>query len=89
MPNDAKLGLLAGVAGVVLAATLYYPASAPGPAPTGPPAAAALPAVPAPVARATPPPAAPATEPPPAAVVSGTRAELEARPTSRTPDEDE
>ena len=89
MPNDAKLGLLAGVAGVVLAAALYFPGSPAGPPPPGPPAAAALPAVPvpSPVARATP----QTPTAPPVAVVAGTRGELEARPTSRTttPDEDE
>jgi hypothetical protein len=90
MPNDAKLGLLAGVAGVVLAAVLYFPNPAPGPSPSpaGPPAAAALPTAPAAVARAAPP-VTPA-EKPPAAAVAGTRAEVEAVPTSRpAADEDE
>lgn len=88
MPNDAKLGLLAGVGGVVLAAVLYFQTPAPGPSPAGPPAAAALPAAPsAPLARATPSP----EKPPAAAVVAGRRTEVEAVPTSRpaTPDEDD
>ncbi|MBX9584831.1 MAG: hypothetical protein K2X87_31390, partial [Gemmataceae bacterium] len=74
MPNDAKLGLLAGVAGVVLAAVLYFQNPAPGPA--VPPAAATLPATP--VARVTP----PRADPPPAEApgvvpVAGRRAEVE------------
>jgi hypothetical protein len=51
MPNDTKLGLLTGVAGVVAAAVLY--SQNPQPAAPATPAAAATPAQPAtsPVAR--------------------------------------
>ncbi len=86
MPNDAKLGFLVGVAGVLVAAVMYAPkvpaggptafvpteASAKG-TPTTPPARP-LAAVPAP------PPAAR-----PAYAAAKTRPEVEATPTARKP----
>ncbi len=51
MPNDAKLGLLAGVAAVLVVAVVYFqkpptpPPGPPAPAAIGPPALARLPVV--------------------------------------------
>lgn len=76
MPNDAKLGLLAGVAGVIAAAVLFAQQ------PTAPPAGPAAPVAVAPPATAALP-VAVRPDPPPAAVVTGSRKEVVARPTSR------
>lgn len=87
MPNDAKLGLLVGVAGVVAAAVLFsqnpQPVTTPpqtANAATAAPPAAATPANPRPAVRT----------PTPTAQVSGGRKEVVGQPTSRsTSDEDE
>jgi zona occludens toxin (predicted ATPase) len=86
MPNDAKLGFLVGVAGVVVAAVLFYqnpPAGAPtkpaGPATAAAPAPAATPAVPVGSRAAVP--AGPGGS---AARVGGGRREVEGQTTSRT-----
>lgn len=77
MTNDAKLGLLAGVAGVITAAVFHRPA-ADAPAP---PVQAAVSAQPPRVTGAVPPPR------PAAAPV--TRPEVEARAVSRPVEDDE
>jgi hypothetical protein len=76
MTNDAKLGLLAGVAGVITAAVFHRPAvEAP-----APPAQAAVSAQPPRVTGAV---------PAPRPVAAGTRPEVEARAVSRPADDDE
>jgi hypothetical protein len=87
MPNDAKLGLLAGVAGVVTAAVLFYqnPPAAP------PPTAAAAGAV-APPAGAVKPSQVFGNASAPAAVAPVSargRKEPEGRAVSRSADDDE
>ncbi|HEX4612943.1 MAG TPA: hypothetical protein VH092_32435 [Urbifossiella sp.] len=79
MTNDAKLGLLAGVAGVVTAAVFHRPAAEP-PAPPVQAAVAAQPANPPRVAGAV---------PPPRPAAASRRPEIDARPVSRTADDDE
>ncbi|MDB5306258.1 MAG: hypothetical protein JWO38_460 [Gemmataceae bacterium] len=91
MPNDAKLGFLAGVAGVVVAAVLFFQ--------NQPPAAAPASQTPGgPTAATVPPPAATPGRPAPAAGVAvptgtltgGGRKEVDAQPVSRTStDQDE
>jgi len=87
MPNDAKLGLLVGVAGVVAAAVLF--SQHPPPTALQPQTAAAATTAPPPAATpANPRPA--ARTPAPTAQVRGGRKEVVAQPTSRsTSDEDE
>jgi hypothetical protein len=77
MPNDAKLGLLAGVAGVVAAAVLSFQNPPPAPPAEPPPQvvrAEAPGAVPAPAAAQT---------------VPAGKPEVEARPVSRTAGDDD
>jgi hypothetical protein len=76
MTNDAKLGLLAGVAGVITAAVFHRPA-AEAPAP---PVQAAVSAQPPRVAGAV---------PAPRPVATSTRPEIEARAVSRPADDEE
>ena len=83
MQNDSKLGLLAGVAGVVVAAVLLSqkPPAAPGPAAQATaPSPAATPASAGPIAKA------PAAS---TAVAAHGRPELEGKTTSRLKDDDE
>jgi len=80
MHNDAKLGLLAGVTGVVAAAVLSVQAPQPAPPPASAPTARAD--APGVVPQAV---AARTAEPAPAAG----KPEVEARPVSRTAGEDE
>lgn len=76
MTNDAKLGLLAGVAGVVAAAVFHRPSVDP-PAPPAQAAVAVQSASPPRITGAVPPP-----RPSP-------RAEIDARPVSRTVEDDD
>jgi len=76
MTNDAKLGLLAGVAGVITAAVFRRPA-ADAPAP---PVQAAVSAQPPRVTGAV---------PPPRPVAANPRPEIEARAVSRPADDDD
>jgi hypothetical protein len=86
MPNDTKLGLLTGVAGVVAAAVLY--SQTPQPSPPAPPAAAANPAPATTLARSGQP--APATTAVPDDAVAATgRPEVEGRAVSRPAGPDE
>ena len=79
MTNDAKLGMLAGVLGVIVAAMLF--ANAPPPAPS-PPSAAVPPQKDAPpTAAATPPEAGTAALP--STPVARTRKDVDAQPASR------
>jgi predicted lipid-binding transport protein (Tim44 family) len=98
MTNDAKLGMLVGVIGVVVAAVLFgnpapQPASAPAnpPAPSKPVAAAASVAPPASPQAAAAVVAVAPREPSglPATPVVRTRKEIDAQPTSRRPADDE
>ncbi|HJZ54118.1 MAG TPA: hypothetical protein VKE74_04140 [Gemmataceae bacterium] len=89
MPNDAKLGLLAGVAGVVTAAVLFFQnhpvAPTPNPAAPAVPPATTSASAPAP-APAKPPPIfgkKPDRAKPPADRTDEPRLETEARPVSR------
>lgn len=77
MTNDAKLGLLAGVVGVITAAVLFSRPPPDQPA-RAPPAAGAPAALPSPVASVNNVPAAVAATPP------KSRPEPEGQPTSRT-----
>ena len=83
MTNDAKLGMLAGVLGVIVAAVLFANAPPPGEAPPG----AAVPPIPnaaAPaVATVAPPEVRRGSEPLASTPVARTRKELDAQPASR------
>jgi hypothetical protein len=79
MTNDAKLGLLAGVAGVVAAAVLYQPTGG-APAPPVQAAVSAQPANPPRVAGAV---------PPPRPAAASRRPEIDARAVSRVADDEE
>jgi hypothetical protein len=95
MPNDAKLGLLAGVMGVIVAAVLSAQRPVPSPgANVAPPQAAAPKAVAKPVApeaNATTPPRAPEALPTDlsSTPVVRTRKEPDATPASRTRNDDD
>jgi hypothetical protein len=88
MTNDAKLGMLAGVLGVVVAAVLF--GNAPPPeagAGAASPEAAGLPQAPTAATPARPPPEASAAALP-ATPVPRTRKDLDAQPASRSADEE-
>lgn len=80
MHNDSKLGLLAGVGGVVVAAILFSRQQSGTPAPNAPITAAATPAVAAPLAQA------PVASTP---VADRGRLELAGTTTSRSTSDDE
>lgn len=93
MQNDAKLGFLAGVAGVVTAAVLFYQTPPPTTSQATPtPAAVAAPhaaGVVVPAGSAAPPSAVARVEVPAGRGASGGRKELDVRTVSRTtPDDD-
>jgi hypothetical protein len=78
VPNDAKLGFLVGVAGVIVAGVVFFQGSPR----SSPPAAAETSAAASPPApAATPMPKGKAGSPP---AIGGTREELQGRPTSRS-----
>ena len=91
MPNDAKLGLLAGVIGVIVAAavSLNRPPGAAPPVETAAPDATGKPAASA-GAKAVPPgDAGPAKPPdPPSTPVARTKRDVDATPARRTPMDD-
>jgi hypothetical protein len=85
MTNDAKLGMLAGVLGVIVAAVLFT--NAPPPTAQSRPGAVELPAQPKaapPVATVAPPQARNASEPLASTPVARTRKEAEGQSTSRS-----
>lgn len=91
MTNDAKLGMLVGVVGVVVAAVLFGNPAPPTPEPPAPAKAATVPAS-APVATAASiaPSELPRDRPSlPTTPVVRTRKEADAQPTSRRPSDDE
>ena len=87
MTNDAKLGMLAGVLGVIVAAVLFADAPPPPPPPSQPSAAVPPPKDAPPTAAATPPQAGTAALP--SAPVARTRKDVDAQPASRQAGADE
>ena len=85
MTNDAKLGMLAGVLGVIVAAVLF--ANTPQPDPSQPSAAVPLAKDVPPTAAATPPEAGTAALP--STPVARTRKDVDAQPASRQGSADE